>query len=467
MLCNITFDVVDTDKSLLVAIIYSRTSPKYQASHLYAENLVSSFHLPYTSISSIKDLDDPFSSNVTLEPSVFLLGSSMMIHFKAPPPPHHKILLQNLWQIYCAIENEHDIVNDARSHFPPRLNSLQKDLLFAWTTRLSSDIQLQVALTPKERGGFETKNGMYVFWSHRFILASRSPYFLAELGRLAEAEKKHDALSKNVQALTLPSPPFTSISLFFTLGYIYTGTLNFSNRTCGLEQVLAIYKGAKFLMMDSLLNEIRMRIAEEYLHGLFNAVLPQEEYRRLVGCKWYLMVEMGGCVCEQCTVGLPRVLDFSLSGEVDDQLLGRGARRAAVGMFGQGWCSHGFSQLPQHICGIILNDMKEFITPDNFFSLLFASERALHQLHNLAAAWTDTVKNMIITVRDMLDEVLLAQPEFCFECEEWMEIMHADRIGRTEEIQIKEEETKWVFDAISRTSRKNEARELYKVRPRP
>jgi len=135
------------------------------------------------------------------------------------------------------------------------------------------------------------------FWSHRFTLASRSPYFLAELRQLAEAEKD-GMISNHLQALTLPSPPFRAISLSFILDSIYTGTLNFSNKTRDLKQAFAIYKGAIFLMIDSLLDEIRTRIAEVFLHKLFNSALPQQEHESLIECKWHRMVELGGLLGE-------------------------------------------------------------------------------------------------------------------------------------------------------------------------
>jgi len=387
-----------------------------------------------------------------------------MLHLKAPLD--HNPLIQNLRKIYYAFEGDsRDVVNDDKFHVSSGLDNLQQCLQFAWGARLSSDIQLRICLaclaSDETTGESDTQNVMRTFWSHRFILASRSPYFLAELGRLADAEKD-GRISNDLQVLTLPSPPFTPRSLFFILDFIYTGTPTYYYRAYGLGNAFAIYKGAKFLMIDSLVNEIRTRIAEEFFHGLFNAALPQEEYGFLVERKWHRMVELG-CVCELCAGGLTRILEFSLSREVDDEILARGARRAAVGMFGERWCSRRFSQLPHHIREIILSDMNEFVTPDNFFRILFSSERALHELNNVNDSWTGTVKKLVITVRDMLDGVLLAQPEFCFECEEWLDIMHSDIAGKLEGFQSREEEVKWIVHAISRASQKDEALKLYKV----
>ena len=446
----------------MVAIIYARTSPNLHAPHLCADGNVSHSPLPYASLSSKNDLNKPFLSKVTLKPSVFLGPAGTMVHLKAPPD--HKSLLQNLRKIYYAFECDSQvIVDDDGLHLVSALDTLQQDLRFAWGARLGSDIQLQVGLGgTKALEESDTQNGMHIFWTHRFILSSRSPYFLEELQRLAEVEKD-GRISNDLQVLTLPFPLFTPRSLFLILDFIYTGTLAYYHKTYGLRNAFAMYRGAKYLMIDSLVNEIRMRIVEEFLHGLFNAALPREEYGPLVEYQWHRMAELGGCICEECAGRLAQVLGFSLSGEITDEVLERGARRAAVGMFGEGWCSPGFSELPQHICDIILKDMDEFINPDNFFPLLFASEKALHRLNNVNESWTDTVKTLVITVRDMLDGVLVAQPEFCFECEEWMDIMHTDRVEDLDEFHVQGEQTSWIFDAISRASHKDEALKLYKA----
>ena len=448
----------------MVAIIYARTSAKYNVTQLYLANDIFYSYLPYTSLCSINDFDRLLSSKMALAPSVFLGPASQMVHLK--PPLNRKKLVQILQFIYYAFRYGQDGANDPHSHSYSfsGLNTLQFDLRFAWKARLNSDIRLQVPLVGHETPGeCEIHNGMHVFWSHRFILASRSPYFLAELRQLAEAERD-GMISNDLQSLTLPSPPFTAISLSFILDFIYTGTLNFSNKTCDLEQAFAIYRGAKFLMIDSLLDEIRTRIAEVFLHGLFNSALPQEEYESLIECKWHRMVELGGCACEQCIARLPLILEFTLSGEVDDEMLRRGVRRAVVAMFGERWCSRGFAELPQYVSNIVLNDMKDYIAPDNFFPLLFASERGLRRLDNIRTIWRDAARILLIIVRDMLDAVLLAQPKLCFECEEWIKIMHADRVGEIGDIKVQGEETRWIFDAISRVFRKDEAQELFNVR---
>ena len=43
---------------------------------------------------------------------------------------------------------------------------------------------------------------------------------------------------------------------------------------------------------------------------------------------------------------VPRVLDFALSDDVANNYLERGARRALVGLFGEGCCNSEFAALP-------------------------------------------------------------------------------------------------------------------------
>ena len=42
----------------------------------------------------------------------------------------------------------------------------------------------------------------------------------------------------------------------------------------------------------------------------------------------------------------PRVLEFALEEDVKNTSLERGARRALVGPFGEGWCTQEFAGLP-------------------------------------------------------------------------------------------------------------------------
>ena len=73
----------------------------------------------------------------------------------------------------------------------------------------------------------------------------------------------------------------------------------------------------------------------------------------------------------------PRVLEFALEDDVKNGSLERGARRALVGLFGEGWCTQEFASLPQKIRESILKGVGKRTTAVNAFPLLFAAEHAL------------------------------------------------------------------------------------------
>ncbi|KAJ7431064.1 hypothetical protein FB451DRAFT_1574053 [Mycena latifolia] len=87
--------------------------------------------------------------------------------------------------------------------------------------------------------------------------------------------------------LTVPSPPFTPASLFFTLSFLYTGTLVFSRRTYDLSTALALLSVnclslQCFTLRSRRASSPRWRTAS---HGRFHAALN----RRCAG----------GCTCRK------------------------------------------------------------------------------------------------------------------------------------------------------------------------
>lgn len=330
-----------------------------------------------------------------------------------------------------------------------RIDKLRKDLVFMWRSRLYSDVRIALS------GNFSSsthENTTAIFSSHRFILVSRCPYF-------------HDALiswSSNKPTngepptLTLPSPPFTPPSLHFTLGFIYTGTLVFSHRTYDLSTAFAILKAALYLSLTTLIDEIQARIAHEMLHGLFHAFLPFQEYERLTASKW----GTGGCRCRQCARRVPRVLEFSLEEDVKNTHLERGARRALVGLYGEGWCTQEFANLNPKLRESLLKGVAKRTTPQNVFPLLFSAEHALIKLASNIDSWADTVRDMILTGRKLIDEVICKESETTFSSDEWMEIMESDgsRFGDVERVE-------WAMAAVLRGVKEAWAATLYQVRP--
>ncbi|CDO76795.1 hypothetical protein BN946_scf184978.g24 [Trametes cinnabarina] len=304
-----------------------------------------------------------------------------------------------------------------------RIDKLRKDLVFMWRSRLYSDVR--IALTGNFSSSSSSSSNNHesttaVFSSHRFILVSRVPYFSTQLLHWGtKPSSPGEPLT-----LTLPSPPFTPASLHFTLGFIYTGTLVFSHRTFDLDTAFHIMRSATYLALDSLYDEIQARIVQEMMHGLFHAFLEFSEYEAITGGKW----GTGGCRCRQCARRAPRVLEFSLLDDVKNPHLERGARRALVGLFGEGWCTSEFAALPQKTRDALLKGLAKRTTPMNVFPLLHAAHAAFKKLDNVSEPWAETVRDMILAARKTIDDVAASQAADCFEQPEWLEIMEADGV---------------------------------------
>ncbi|TEB20540.1 hypothetical protein FA13DRAFT_1820091, partial [Coprinellus micaceus] len=264
-----------------------------------------------------------------------------------------------------------------------RVDKLRKDLVFMWRSRLYSDVR--IALT----GNFSTTshdNTTAIFSSHRFILVSRCPYFYDAL--LNWPSKPPPSSNGEPPTLNLPSPPFTPASLHFTLGYIYTGTLVFSHRSYDLQTAFSILLAATYLSLPSL--PLRSASPHRPRNGRWGTT---------------------GCRCRQCARRAPRVLEFSLQNDVQNQPLERGARRALVGMFGEGWCTQEFASLPPKMRDGILRGVAKRTTPTNAFPLLFAAEHALVKLGPSIEPWADTIREMLVSARKTGRRILESEGE--------------------------------------------------------
>jgi hypothetical protein len=81
---------------------------------------------------------------------------------------------------------------------------------------------------------------------------------------------------------------------------------------------------------------------QEMMHSLFHAFLEFAEYEKVTAGKW----GTGGCRRQQYTRRAPRTLEFALSENVKNTHLEGGARKAVVGLFGEGWCTAEFATVP-------------------------------------------------------------------------------------------------------------------------
>ncbi|XAO24766.1 hypothetical protein I312_103572 [Cryptococcus bacillisporus CA1280] len=145
---------------------------------------------------------------------------------------------------------------------------LSQDLTYMWRSKLFADVRIHLPSNITNGTSLEDLNATadlskqtMIFSSHKFILACRSGYFSAFF-------KQHPHPQMPIIDIFLSSPPFTPAALHFCLGYIYAGTLHFSNRTFGLLIALQIHSCARYLQLGELVIEIESRIVHDLCHGL-------------------------------------------------------------------------------------------------------------------------------------------------------------------------------------------------------
>ncbi|KAF9242262.1 hypothetical protein BU15DRAFT_86859 [Melanogaster broomeanus] len=457
----------------LESIVYARAPPSFQARYFSFRPPPITSPIPYSSSPSHAHAQSSVSLNLTLDyaqnsrsPSPYRSsspapstnpGGILRIPQQISPTLFSNELeylytgkgLGEAFEFLFDTSESRDLV-DAEEN---RIDKLRKDLVYMWRSRLYSDIRISLT------GTFSTSNPEHttaMFSSHQFMLVSRSPYFRAQLltwGPKAVAAATLSAVGEPL-TVTLPSPPFTPASLHFTLGYIYTGTLVFSHRTYDLDTAFAILRSATYLSLPQLYDETQARIVYEMLHGLYHAFLEFDEYERITGAKWGI----GGCRCRQCARRVPRVLEFALSDDVSNNYLERGARRALVGLFGEGWCNAEFTSLPQKVRDSVVKGVGKRTTPANVFPLLFAAQHAMTKLDAAIDAWADVSREMVLIARKTIDECLVKDSEACFEQGEWVEMLEADGVGFEDG-----ERVGWVMEALKRGMSERYAATVYQT----
>ncbi|KDR70097.1 hypothetical protein GALMADRAFT_905998 [Galerina marginata CBS 339.88] len=248
---------------------------------------------------------------------------------------------------------------------------------------------------------------------------------------------------------------FTPNSFFSILSYIYTGALKFTQHETNdeLETAFDIYRGSIYLRLPVLQELIMAYMSVELLHGLFHARLIDSQYSQLVNEKWKNMAILG-CRCQECARRTPRVLRFTLELNMRNDIFECGARRAMIGLFGEGWYTEESGALPWGLFELILDDIREIITAFNVFPLLFQAEKILPQLIVLLdrpeQSLARRVWAKIVSVRDLTDEFLYANAESWFASDIWKAV--------TKECEINDgplgsktlEQVNWVLKAILR-----------------
>ncbi|TNY23441.1 hypothetical protein DMC30DRAFT_347309 [Rhodotorula diobovata] len=226
---------------------------------------------------------------------------------------------------------------------------LRQDLLYCWRSKLYADVSIVLEGVPGEP-----------FAAHRAILASRSPYFHSLLfGNYSDSD---------ADVFTLPSPPFTPASTTFVLGYLYTGTLDFSPRKFDLATSFEIWRCAAFLSLATLQSAIEAK------------ALAQLNLARA-----------------------PRILAFAHAPDVSSVRLAAAATPLVVEQFDTAWTA------TPHVGHLAYDVQKELVRrvcdrvqPARVADAASRVARARRQLEPERAPWTEHVRGMLDGVEEAL-----------------------------------------------------------------
>ncbi|KAK8846724.1 hypothetical protein IAR55_005811 [Kwoniella newhampshirensis] len=274
-----------------------------------------------------------------------------------------------------------------------RREKLGQDLTYMWRSKLYADIRIHLAKQTNEivkdvkegsPRSIEPLSTADVFPSHRFILASRSPYFASVL-------LNPSSFQPHTTDIYLATPPFTSPALHFCLGYIYAGRLDFSNRTLDLLTAFDIYRAAVYLQISSLVDEIESRIVHDFCHGLH----------------WKT------CHCQKCTMRVAKVWRFAGSTDVSALALERTARRYLTEGWGVSWTKD-VGRASVLLQDKLLADVVCSIQPASVVSairsIILVRSRmndALQTHPRTSRSWVDKLQTLVDKVDHRVSDVLI------------------------------------------------------------
>lgn len=203
-----------------------------------------------------------------------------------------------------------------RGNQADRRDKLGQDLTYMWRSKLYADVRIHLdspsldgaSGSEESDDSTDSLSSTAIFTSHRFILASRCPYFASVL-------LNPSSFRPSSADIHLPTPPFTPAALHFCLGYIYAGHLDFSNRTFDLPTAFQIHRAAAYLQLDTLIREIEARIVHDFCHGL----------------------EWDKCHCRKCPLRAARVWKFASAEDIGAVELAKKARKFVVRAWGDSW----------------------------------------------------------------------------------------------------------------------------------
>jgi hypothetical protein len=93
----------------------------------------------------------------------------------------------------------------------------------------------------------------------------------------------------------------------------------------------------------------------------------------------------------------------------------------------------------------ILRGLAKRTRPLNVLPLLFGAEHELRKLGVVIEPWGDISREIIMSARKTIDEVLCKESEACFNSEEWVELMEGDGVKFKDG-----EKVEWAMAAVLR-----------------
>jgi hypothetical protein len=205
-----------------------------------------------------------------------------------------------------------------------------------WRSRLYSDVR--ISLTGNFGGNHE--NTTAIFSSHRFILVSRSSYFHTAL--ISWPSPKNAATEDSEPPmLTFPSPPLLQHRCLLPWDLFIPALL--SSLTELTIFPLPLQSFAQLYIFPSQPSTAKFKpVSCRKCCTAFSTPLSPLPNTSV------LLEENGAPVDVDVASArhAPRVLEFALEEDVKNTSLERGACRALVGLFGEGWCTQEFADLP-------------------------------------------------------------------------------------------------------------------------
>lgn len=242
-----------------------------------------------------------------------------------------------------------------------------------WRSKLYADCRIMLVSADGQPPDIddESAEDEAVFSAHRAILCSRSPYFHSLLlDPYADSQKR---------IFSLPSPPFTPASLHFALGYLYTGTLSFSNRTFDLSTAMQIWRSAQYLGLDQLRDEAEVRIMR-MCHNFKD-------------------------VCSSCVTRIGRVYCFSLAPDVESKRLQELTSKPTVEAFGEIWCKD-IGELDYERQTKLVELVCTGIDPNTTVDVIRNSKRLRERIGNERTQWADHLLSMLDPIDSRVATVL-------------------------------------------------------------